>query len=105
MRMISGPPSGKNVERGTSIRPVRNIVSSITNECRERRVGWCWPFRGAGDSSPQELLHRGIRIEGAFRHARDRGGKTRFADAALELAQQSLAQERFDLGPGRAAPP
>src|SRR5438093_6886590 len=67
-------------------------------------AGWCSPFRGRRASSAKELLDRGVRIERAFRDASHRGRKSRFAHAALELAEQGLAQERFDLGPRRAAP-
>src|SRR5437879_10402823 len=82
IRMISGPPSGKNVERGRSIRPVRKSVSSIT------RAG---------------APHCGIRIDGAVRDTSDRGVETRFTNAARELAQQRLLQKRFDLASrGRA---
>src|SRR5438094_462953 len=66
---------------------------------------------GASARSPaQELLHCGIRIDGAVRDTSDRGVETRFTNAARELAQQRLLQQRFDLASrgralARARPP
>src|SRR6266550_245377 len=68
------------------------------------RAARCSSFRARRVSSSQELVDRGIRIDLAIRDARDRGVKARLADAALELAEQGLLQERLNLAAGGGAP-